>query len=56
MAKGNIKLGLNTIIVVDRCATLWTLSKLYYVYDIMWPEFLDRRTRSGMIWESLNKG
>jgi uncharacterized protein YbdZ (MbtH family) len=29
--------------------------KPYYVNDIIWPEFLDRRTRSRMIWESLNK-
>jgi hypothetical protein len=56
MAKGNIKLELNTVRVVDRCVMLWTSSKPYYVYGIMWPKFLDRRTCFGMIWESLNKG
>jgi hypothetical protein len=55
MAKGNIGLGLNTIIVVDRCATFVTSSKTILCTWHNVSKFLDRRTSSRMIWESLKK-
>jgi hypothetical protein len=51
MAKWNIELELWLTYVLHSLRH----RKPCYVHDIMWPEFLVRRTSSRMIWESVNK-
>jgi hypothetical protein len=56
MTKRNVELRLNTITVVNRCATFLHHLKPCYVHDIMWPESLVKRISSGTIGELLSEG